>query len=581
MSMCHLQWWAAVLAMFVAAGVSQGCSGRKQVPFGLEDAGASEEAPEEQPEEAPELPSGRTFPPDTVEVPVGDSALVVKNGYALAALDIELNGSGPIDVIAVSADGGEVLLAAAFQLGMTVAATRIDSFLVPEHCADPVAKISQLSASLVSVRVDHACEDGARTNIWLVTIEAQPRVRERITVLPPNPQSLSPVEIELGVEDRDADGYEDVVANVRVGEVVVPLAWLNRPGGFARDPSQPEATFRLLADDAWAFLDSDRAGSEKRARGVLDAFIALCRESGAARIGLAGTQGIQCRQSQAAARAVAVAMVAAIRRGTFIRALELQRWWDTSGMLPSAEEQTLIQNAWKKAKASARAAWRVVAVESATASLSFADDDTLIVDGFSPESVQLSTGQTSRLTKAQLQSPVRSPNGRFVARGVRVTCAGYEAEVGPALGKRTSRVLIERRAGTAPCRVPIDRPATVFEWAVLGWAPQGLVSASGDLLRVIPLNEEAKSAGRPVDLAPGKPLPAPVRGARITPDGGRYVIPHPEGIVVREWQRGGAGLWLRPDDWSAVPGSLRSLAISPNGKQIAVQKGNEIRVITW
>ena len=149
------------------------------------------------------------------------------------------------------------------------------------------------------------------------------------------------------------------------------------------------------------------------------------------------------------------------------------------------------------------------------------------------------------------------------------------------IGKRTSRVLIERRAGTTPCRTPVDRPATVFEWAVLGWAPQGLVSASGDLLRVVPLNEEAKPAGRPIDLAPGKPLPAPVRGARITPDGRRYVIPHAEGIVVREWRQGGAGLWLRPDDWSAVPGSLRSLALSPNGKQIAVQKGNEIRVITW
>ena len=87
--------------------------------------------------------------------------------------------------------------------------------------------------------------------------------------------------------------------------------------------------------------------------------------------------------------------------------------------------------------------------------------------------------------KAGVIGLTQSAAASYAARGVRVTCAGYEAEVGPALGKRTSRVLIERRAGTTPCRAPIDRPATVFEWAVLGWAPQGLVCASGDLLRVV------------------------------------------------------------------------------------------------
>jgi hypothetical protein len=570
-----------MLVMLVAAGVLSGCPGRKQVPFGLTDASSSDEEPTEEPAEVQALPVGQTFSPDQVEIPVGESALVLDKGYALGALQIDLDGKEPLDAIAVSADPQEVRVQAAFQRGLTVTPQRIDSFLVPSDCKDPKAQIRQLSASLVSVQVDHACEAGNRTNIWLLTIEAQPRVRERITVLPPNEGSTAPISLELRVEDRDADGYEDVVANVRIGEVEVPLAWLNRPGGFARDVSQPEATFKLLADDAWAFLDSDPDGSETRARGVLDAFIALCRESGASRIGLAGTQGIQCHQSQAAARAVAVAMIAAIRRGTFIRALELQRWWDGSGMLPSAEEQALVQSAWRKAKASARASWRLIDKESATAHLYFTDIDTLVVDGFSPKAIKLSTGAATRIPNAAIVPPTRSPNGRFAVRGVRVTCAGFEAEIGPLLGKRTHRVLIERRAGTIPCQTPIDRPASVFEWEVLGWAPQGLVAASGDLLRVVPLNELAKAAGRPIDLPVGSPLPAPIRGRRITPDGGRYVIPHPEGVVVRDWRKGGAGLWLRPTDWDAVPGTLRSVAISPDGKHIAVQKGNEIRLLTW
>ncbi|MGB5192710.1 MAG: hypothetical protein WBN70_06995 [Polyangiales bacterium] len=570
-----------LLVASVAVGALLGCSSRKQVPFGLEDAEPAAEETTDEAVEAQALPVGETFGPDQVEIQIGESALVLQKGYALSALQIDLDGRDPLDAIVVSADPQEVRLQAAFQRGLTVAPRQIDSFLVPSHCRDPKAEVRQLSASLVSVQVEHECETGTRTNVWLLTVEPQPRVRERITVLPPNEDSSAPISIELAVEDRDADGYEDVVANVHIGEVEVPLAWLNRPGGFARDASQPEATFRLLADDAWAFLDSDRTGSEKRAQGVLDAFIALCRESGAARIGLAGTQGIQCQQSAAAARAVAVAMVAAIRRGTFVRALELQRWWNASGMLPTAEEQALVQSAWQKAKASARASWRVLDKVSSTAGLYFTDDDTLMIDGFSPKSIALSTGAVTHVPNTAMVPPTRSPNGRFSVRGVRVTCAGFEAEVGPVLGKRTHRVLIERRAGTVPCQTPVDRPASVFEWAVLGWAPQGLVAASGDLLRIVPLNELGKPAGQPLDLAPGSPLPAPIRGARITPDGGRYVIPHAEGVVVRDWRKGGAGLWLRPAEWDAVSGTLRAIAISPDGKRIAVQKGSEIRLITW
>jgi hypothetical protein len=164
---------------------------------------------------------------------------------------------------------------------------------------------------------------------------------------------------------------------------------------------------------------------------------------------------------------------------------------------------------------------------------------------------------------------------------VRATCAGFEAEVGPIRSKQTHRVPIEQPSRNVPCKTPIDRPASTLEWAVLGWAPQGLVAASGDLLRIVPLNAFAKPAGRPIELNPGSPLPAPIRGARITPDGSRYVIPHSEGVVVRDWRKGGAGLWLRPADWDTVPGELRSVAISPDGRRVAIQKGSEIRLLSW
>jgi hypothetical protein len=581
MNVCRSQRWGAVLVMFLASALVGGCSGRKQVPFGLQDAGAPTELTAETEEGAAELPVGTTFKPNQVEVQVAESTLVLQAGYALAALQLDLDGNEPTDALVVSADPQEVRLQAAYPRGLDVTARNIDSFLVPSHCAEPAAEIRQLSASLVGVRVEHTCETGKRINFWLITIEAQPRVRERITVLPPNDRSTAPIDLELRVEDRDADGYDDVVANVRIGETDVPLAWLNRPGGFARDASQPESTLRELADGAWESLRSDPVGATKRALAVVDAFVALCRESGAARIGLSGTHGLQCQQSPATARAVSVAITAAIRRGSFVRALELQRWWEGTATGPTPEEREVVQAAWRKAKANTTATWRAIDTEGSPASLYFRDADTLVVDGRAPRAIQLSSGSKTRLSEADIVPPVRDPEGRYAVRMVRVTCAGFEAEVGPIRSKQTHRVPIERRSGNVPCKTPIDRPASVFEWAVLGWAPQGLVAASGDLLRVVPLNSFAKPAGRPINLSAGSPLPAPIRGARITADGSRYVIPHAEGVVVRDWRGGGAGLWLRPIDWNAVPGELRSIAISPDGQRVAIQKGSEIRVLTW
>ncbi len=582
MSLCRSQWWAASWIVWVIGALLFGCSGRKQVPFGLESAGGVGGAPQTRPQEhAPEYPAGQVFGPSQVEVPVGEAALVLQSGYALGALPVDLDGSEPLDALVVSADPQAVRLQAAQARGLGVVAKEVDSFLVPGHCVDPKAELRQLSSTLASVEVEHACETGRRTNVWLVTIEAQPRVRERITVLPPNERSTQAIELDLRTEDRDADGYEDIVADVRIGDTELPFAWLDRPGGFARDPSQPEEALQSLADEAWTSLDRDLAGARKSALSVLDAFIALCRESGAARIGLSGTQGLQCQHSAAAARAVSVAIVAAIRGGSFVRALELQRWWESSAAQPTPEERELVQTAWRRAKASTPATWRLIDTESSTAGLHFIDSDTLVIDAGSPRKVEISTGQETRLSATEIVAPIRSPDGRFAVRSVRVTCAGFEAELGPALGRQTHRALIQRRPGTIPCRTPIDRAASAFEWAVLGWAPQGLLAASGDMLRVIPLNERAKPAGRPIDLKPGSPLPAPIRGARITPDGSRYVIPHAEGIVVRDWRRGGTGSWLRPADWDAIPGELRSVAISPDGRSIALQKGNEVRLLSW
>ncbi|MBW2685677.1 MAG: hypothetical protein JRE19_07120, partial [Deltaproteobacteria bacterium] len=106
MNVCRSQRWAAALVMFLAggllAGALGGCSGRKQVPFGLQDAGAPVELEAETGEAVAELPVGAAFAPNQVEVQVAESTLVLQAGYALAALQLDLDGSEPNDALVVS-----------------------------------------------------------------------------------------------------------------------------------------------------------------------------------------------------------------------------------------------------------------------------------------------------------------------------------------------------------------------------------------------------------------------------------------------------------------------------------------------
>ena len=71
---------AWVLPVLIGAILS-GCSGRKQVPFGLKDAGAPDvETVDDSADETIELPLGQSFGPDQVEVPVAESTLVLQSG---------------------------------------------------------------------------------------------------------------------------------------------------------------------------------------------------------------------------------------------------------------------------------------------------------------------------------------------------------------------------------------------------------------------------------------------------------------------------------------------------------------------
>ena len=120
MNVCRSQRWSAALVMLLAGGLVWGCSGRKQVPFGLQDAGTRTELAADAEESDADLPIGTSFEPNQVEVPVAESTLVLQAGYALAALQLHLDGNEAIDAIVVSADPQEIRVQAAYPRGLDV-----------------------------------------------------------------------------------------------------------------------------------------------------------------------------------------------------------------------------------------------------------------------------------------------------------------------------------------------------------------------------------------------------------------------------------------------------------------------------
>ena len=572
--------WGVALGL---ALLLTGCSGRKQVPFGLQEAGVPSGGgglPGTAGAGGAPTPIGEVFETGRVEVQVGELAMVVPTGYALSALRTDLDGDSNVDALVVSSEARRVQLYAGFQRGMGVRAEQVDAFVVPDDCAEAKAAISQLSQDLALVRVDHLCGDGPRQNLWIVSLDTPPRARERITILPPNPRSKAPIGVTLRNEDRDSDGYDDVVAEVSVGEAQIPLVWLNRPGGFARDASEPEATFEQLAEGALAALQRQTTIAGAEATHALDAYTALCRESGAARVGLSGTHGLQCGSLQSVSKAASIAIASAVARGELLEALRLSDWWEQQPIESTERDRERVQAAWRTAKSPARS-FRLIAKEPRQVPLRFEGEESLLVGGPSPRRISITDGRSTYLRQGTTAQTIRAPSGRFEVREVRRSCRGFEAVIGVIGAKRTFRVPIERASTPERCKAVLDRPTSALEWRVLGWAPQGLVVAMNERVRVVPLRTNARPAGPPFDLPSGMALPAPLLGPSVTPDGSRYLIPQSSGILVRSRGGGDDAVWLRPEGWDAVTGDVRAVAISPGGRQVAVHKGNEIRLLRW
>jgi hypothetical protein len=536
----------------------------------------------------------------------------VEQGSLRSILTVDVDDDGDRDALAVTT-GKDGLARIAFSRRAAekfeAPAQLADLLPSRESCEVEGASLRTVAPRLAIAHVTRSCEDGPEQALAILSVEDPPRVRERVTLLPPEGRAQGAVALGLQTEDRDADGYADVILSVSVQTeegvtAEIDLPWLDRPGGLARDRKEPEATFDELAAQARKALDDAPSEAQAKARQVLALHGVLCREGGRPRLRFGDSEGLSCGRSAAAGTALAVLSAARAKEGALFDSLALARRPEERGFALSKADRKLIDEAWAQAAEPAASARKLTEHAPATRpdvrlpSLAFRSDEELLLRGEDAKRMPLDAGaEPEMLPGASGTVVMTDPTGRFAVTDIHRTCQGYALHIvanadvvsGVVTGPAVSTPLLEPLPPPpgSRCEPPAQGklPDTLRDddggFRVLGWAPQGIVAARADEIRVVPLTASAEPAGDATVLAEGTPLPAPLPPGSATPDGQAYALATPYGLVVRRLGANGTTRLLRPKGWASQDGAVREsdVAIAPDATRVAYMRGHTVWVV--
>jgi hypothetical protein len=439
----------------------------------------------------------------------------------------------------------------------------------------------------------------ARRMLWVLALDQAPRVLERIE-LPASGDSAGPkLDVSLRAGDLDADGHSDLHVGIDVNASDLPATHVdvrlwNRAGGLARDRNEPEQTLLALADEAKAARKRKPASAAQLARQVLAAHGALCRESGSARLGFDGGQGLECGASLAAGRAGSVLAAVLATDGKLLEALERYETLRSPAV-------RLTDNDWERVRSALDArvdrtgfSWRegpaVPLPPGSLARLSviaFLDERRVLLRGSSSRSYDL-TSQAVEPIGVHGATLIIDPSARFTLVGVTRGCEGPKLNIvrvaqvleGVVAGPPVSEPLITAAVPTrgAPCPPNTaqarDEPGG---FRPLAWTAQGVLLARGPQLWLLPLDASAHATAPAQLLAPTAALPSLGYSGEVSSDGRLHALITPLGIAVLERASGRVRLVALPEGSTAAP---TDLALSPSGKAIAIVRGGRLFVAT-
>lgn len=365
-----------------------GCDDSPAVPFKLS---TSRRGSYENPQPgttAQDVPSaaarvGVSFAAGTTQVELAGRGLALSDGAIRAALEVELDGDAPTELLLVTQDpqgqpvlahtrqgdrgwalpqpiagavgeGPCTLQAASFELlDGNYAVARADlECTTPEAAAgagaeptgalpgpanppapdgplEPATATPAPAAAAAGTVPAAAGAAAARRErqLWILALEATPRLVERVATAVPADNRALQVTAKLQSRDLDGDGHPDLVLGLdaRGGErpeAHVDIELLSRAGGLSPSGREPEATLLALADRAKAERKGNAARAGETARQVAALHGALCRESGTALVRIGGVQGVVCGASLAAGRAASVLAAVLAAQGQLLESIE-------------------------------------------------------------------------------------------------------------------------------------------------------------------------------------------------------------------------------------------------------------------
>lgn len=590
---------AGLASLFGSAGCAR-CSDEPRVPFKLKpvavvDAGAAEV-------EDASAPPPSTFAQAVDQPLLSGSPLPVLR--VRAVLERDLDGDGDLDPLVVSEDESQRARVQVVPREPGGFGTPHDVSGVaaspPAGCSIASATLEALSSGKAVLALGFACADAptpstVRTSLALLTLEQLPRIHERLDVLGATHTGEPPLTLRPSSVDADGDGHDDVrVMALAAGQSeadALSLVWLDRPSGLVRDGREPEATLAAWANAAQSLAASAPDQALARAALALSLQRALCRELGEPVIALSGTPGVPCGPSPATTQLLATRVAAEARRGNLANAFESYRALRRAE--PKASERTLTEASAALAKLPARAQVtlrRGPAVEPASTprlhlpSARFIGESTLYVHRASPVFYDLLRAEETAATGAG-DLLLRDPSGQLIATAIERTCDGLGVRIERApppgsdyvSGAALAHAVLVPMASAPGCTRSTTR-ADDAGWALLGWAPQGLVAARGSEVRVVPLASDGRASAPARVLAPEAPRPAPLPSGTATSDGGHWVEATAHGVLVYGPRSTDVELW-RPDGYAAIAKGPLEAAISPSARRAAVVAGGAVYVL--
>jgi hypothetical protein len=545
--------------------------------------------------------TARSLGDGVLALEIEGAALGLEGDRALSALDKDLDGDGDRDAFVVTRNATDVRLLHFRRDGDRFTSARaLGRTPVAPECT-PTIELATLSRAIAVARIEGACEPPVRAAL-VASIEAEPRLLEQLAVLPPEGRVAGDMTLSFRAADQDDDEHDDLVATVAwTGDerVSTDLSFLDRPGGLARDTSEPEASLASLASRAETLLAGDAAAARATAERALALHAALCRERGESRLELSETAGIVCGPSAAAGKAASVRAMALARLGDVFGALAAAQDAEHDAFRLSRADRRRIDGALQALPASAGSrvhrgpeVRRAASPRQHLPAIAFLDPNRILLREEVPRVFLVDTAETRPADALEVlgaSTVIVDPSGGLAAVDIGRTCDGHVLRIvrarDVAQGVVLGRPLVEPALDPRPAPRPCPPLAASLRddsggFRIVGWTPQGVVAVRRDRVRLVPLQMSGQPAGEASDIGPDTPLPAPFPLGAMTRDGSAYAWIAEIGVVVRKTDGSGTTL-VRLPTWPAGGEGVDpfDVAISEDARRVAYIEGSVLVVV--